>query len=97
MNSVDPIHIGLIRKTMPQMIARDICGIQPMTGYESLFTKVSYKTAEEIAAEDALRSFGEMIHQFCVGWHIWTGSKWMLISDFVEKYGSEPLVNLDEV
>jgi len=28
----DPILMGLVRRSMPQMIAYDICGVQPMTG-----------------------------------------------------------------
>ena len=28
----DPILISLVRRAMPQMIAYDICGVQPMTG-----------------------------------------------------------------
>jgi hypothetical protein len=28
----DPILIGLVRRAMPQLIAYDICGVQPMTG-----------------------------------------------------------------
>jgi len=28
----DPVLISLIRRSMPQLIAYDICGVQPMTG-----------------------------------------------------------------
>ena len=28
----DPILISLVRRAMPQMIAYDVCGVQPMTG-----------------------------------------------------------------
>ena len=28
----DPILMGLVRRSMPQMIAYDVCGVQPMTG-----------------------------------------------------------------
>ena len=28
----DPILISLVRRSMPQMIAYDVCGVQPMTG-----------------------------------------------------------------
>jgi hypothetical protein len=31
-NTYDPILISMIRKHMPQMMAYDICGVQPMTG-----------------------------------------------------------------
>ena len=28
----DPIMIGLVRRAMPNLMAYDICGVQPMTG-----------------------------------------------------------------
>ena len=31
-NTWDPILISLVRRAMPQMIAYDVCGVQPMTG-----------------------------------------------------------------
>ena len=31
-NTWDPILISLVRRSMPQMIAYDVCGVQPMTG-----------------------------------------------------------------
>ena len=32
----DPVLIGLIRRSMPQLIAYDVAGVQPMTGLLSL-------------------------------------------------------------
>ena len=32
----DPILIGLVRRSMPQLIAYDICGVQPMSGPSGL-------------------------------------------------------------
>lgn len=32
----DPVLIGLVRRAMPQLIAYDICGVQPMTGPSGL-------------------------------------------------------------
>lgn len=36
MAKYDPILIGLVRRSMPQLIAYDICGVQPMTGPSGL-------------------------------------------------------------
>ena len=30
--SFDPVLISLVRRSMPNLIAYDICGVQPMTG-----------------------------------------------------------------
>ena len=42
----DPILISLVRRAMPQMIAYDVCGVQPMTGPVGLIfaMKAKYDT-----------------------------------------------------
>jgi hypothetical protein len=39
----DPILIGLVRRAMPQLMAYDICGVQPMSGPTGLiFTMLQH-------------------------------------------------------
>ena len=46
----DPILIGLVRRAMPNLMAYDICGVQPMTGPTGLiFAMRSLYTAERAA------------------------------------------------
>lgn len=48
----DPILISLIRRSMPNLIAYDICGVQPMTGPTGLiFALKSLYTGQDSAAE----------------------------------------------
>ena len=43
----DPILISLVRRAMPQMIAYDVCGVQPMTGPTGLiFAMKSHYTSQ---------------------------------------------------
>ena len=47
----DPILISLVRRAMPQMIAYDVCGVQPMTGPTGLiFSMTAYHDAASGAA-----------------------------------------------
>jgi len=47
----DPILISLVRRAMPQMIAYDVCGVQPMTGPTGLiFSMTAYHGAVSGAA-----------------------------------------------
>jgi hypothetical protein len=43
---VDPVLISLIRRTMPKLIAYDVCGVQPMTGPTGIVfaMRSTYKT-----------------------------------------------------
>jgi len=54
----DPIMISLVRRAMPQLIAYDICGVQPMTGPTGLIfaMKSTYDTqgGEEALFDEAL-------------------------------------------
>ena len=55
-NTWDPILISLVRRAMPQMIAYDVCGVQPMTGPTGLIfaMRANYDTqggAEALHAE----------------------------------------------
>ena len=46
-NTWDPILISLVRRSMPQMIAYDVCGVQPMTGPTGLiFAMKSHYTSQ---------------------------------------------------
>ena len=49
----DPILIGLVRRAMPNLMAYDICGVQPMTGPTGLIfaMRATYSTAVARAGE----------------------------------------------
>ena len=54
----DPILISLVRRSMPNLIAYDICGVQPMTGPTGLIfamrSRKSSQTGAEMLADEAL-------------------------------------------
>src|SRR6056300_1824997 len=57
----DPILISLVRRSMPNLIAYDICGVQPMTGPTGLIfamraRALSQAGAEALADEPAMLS-----------------------------------------
>ena len=58
----DPILISLVRRAMPQMIAYDVCGVQPMTGPTGLIfaMKSTYTTqgGTEALFDEADTTFG---------------------------------------
>ena len=43
----DPVLISLLRRTMPNMIAYDICGVQPMTGPTGLIFAIRSKYVDQ--------------------------------------------------
>ena len=47
----DPILISLVRRSMPNLIAYDICGVQPMTGPTGLIFAMRAKFASQDGAE----------------------------------------------
>jgi len=57
----DPVLISLIRRSMPKLIAYDICGVQPMTGPTGLIfaMRSTQGTARDIAAGATEAFFNE--------------------------------------
>ena len=51
MDSWDPILISLVRRAMPNLIAYDICGVQPMTGPTGLIFAMRARFASSDGAE----------------------------------------------
>ena len=47
----DPILISLVRRAMPNLIAYDVCGVQPMTGPTGLIFAMRAKFASQDGAE----------------------------------------------
>ena len=47
----DPILISLVRRSMPNLIAYDICGVQPMTGPTGLIFAMRSRFASWTGAE----------------------------------------------
>ena len=58
---VDPVLISLVRRSMPNLIAYDVCGVQPMTGPTGLiFAMKSHYTSQagvEAGQDEADTSF----------------------------------------
>tara|TARA_A200000159_G_scaffold163807_1_gene191327 strand:+ start:2276 stop:3631 length:1356 start_codon:yes stop_codon:yes gene_type:complete len=50
----DPVLISLVRRAMPNMVAYDVCGVQPMSGPTGLIfaMKSRYKTARGVSVDD---------------------------------------------
>ena len=56
----DPILIALVRRAMPQMIAYDVCGVQPMSGPTGLIFAMRSKYDGFTGAGDAGEAFGAL-------------------------------------
>ncbi len=50
----DPILISLVRRAMPNLIAYDICGVQPMTGPTGLIFAMRAKYTSQASSSEAL-------------------------------------------
>ena len=54
----DPVLISMVRRAMPQLIAYDICGVQPMSGPTGLIfalrARVDSQTGNEILYNEEL-------------------------------------------
>ena len=55
-DTFDPVLISLVRRAMPNLIAYDICGVQPMTGPTGLIfaMRANYATADGGRGDEAL-------------------------------------------
>jgi hypothetical protein len=62
MSNWDPILISLVRRAMPNLIAYDICGVQPMSGPTGLIfalrSKYGGQKGSEALFQEALTKFG---------------------------------------
>jgi len=65
----DPILISLIRRTMPNLIAYDICGVQPMTGPTGLI--FALRTRYGSQANTSPENFYNEVN---TGWSTWPGA-----------------------
>jgi hypothetical protein len=72
MQGYDPILISLVRRAMPNLIAYDVCGVQPMTGPTGLIfamkAKYSGQSNEEALYNEARTSFGGSTTGHHHGW-----------------------------
>ena len=68
MDSWDPILISLVRRAMPNLIAYDICGVQPMTGPTGLIFAMRARFASSDGAEAlADEAFPDISNQNAAG------------------------------
>jgi len=59
-DNYDPVLISLVRRAMPNLIAYDICGVQPMTGPTGLIfaMRASYANTTSRSPGDGVNNFG---------------------------------------
>ena len=69
-DSWDPIMISLVRRSMPHLMAYDICGVQPMTGPTGLIFAMKSNYTDQSGAE-ALHGEADTDHSG-VGTHVAT-------------------------
>jgi hypothetical protein len=60
----DPVLISLIRRAAPQMIAYDICGVQPMTGPTGLIFAMRSQYAANTTAKDTAANEARRVEAF---------------------------------
>ncbi len=60
-NTFDPVLISLVRRAMPNLIAYDICGVQPMTGPTGLIFAMRAKYADSATDPLAAGSANEAL------------------------------------
>lgn len=86
MAGYDPVLINLVRRAMPQMIAFDVCGVQPMTQPTGLIfamkSKYSRQDGHEALYNEAWTGFSGSASNTAAGKH--TGSNWAEAIDGVE-------------
>ena len=67
----DPILISLVRRSMPNLIAYDICGVQPMTGPTGLIfamrSRQTSQTGKEMLADESMQDFSNQNSQGTTG------------------------------
>jgi hypothetical protein len=85
------ILLSLIRKVMPQIIAADICGVQPML--EPVGKIFSLNPIYE--ADRHPDVFGDIVHDFLRGWMFHDGEKFVPLHEYIDKYGYEPMDRVD--
>ena len=56
----NPILISLVRRAMPNLVAYDICGVQPMTGPTGLIFAMKARYNDDVDADRAAKS--EALH-----------------------------------
>ena len=68
MDTWDPILISLVRRAMPNLIAYDVCGVQPMTGPTGLIFAMRSSLASQDGAEALMdESFPDTSNQNAAG------------------------------
>ena len=63
-DNFDPVLISLVRRAMPNLIAYDICGVQPMTGPTGLIFAMRAKYGQDNTASGVEAFFNEANTQF---------------------------------
>ena len=68
LDTFDPILISLVRRSMPNLIAYDICGVQPMTGPTGLIFAMRARFASQDGAEALVdEAFPDISNQNAAG------------------------------
>ncbi len=73
----------MIRKVLPELVARDIVGVQPMQ--ESAGEIFRYKTVTHVEDEPTPRpKEGDIRHTFGRGWEIVYGDQWISYDTWIK-------------
>lgn len=97
MAGYDPVLINLVRRAMPQMIAFDVCGVQPMTQPTGLIFAMKSKYRGQGGVPNAKNEGEALYNEAWTGWagdgkH--TGSNWAAaIKDEVDEKTGNPIID----
>jgi hypothetical protein len=85
----DPILISLVRRSMPQMIAYDVCGVQPMTGPTGLIFAMKSQYVRNGVRSEALFNESETDFSGNAGGNSNANSTQTGLTDTVNPFGAE--------
>ena len=83
----DPVMISLIRRSMPNLIAYDVCGVQPMTGPTGLIFAMRSMYDGQLGPNEAFFDEPDTTHSNRYGLNLndagndpyWSRFSWLLI------------------
>lgn len=96
-NEMAKMLIPVVRKVVPNMIAKDIVDVQPMSGdidFEELGRELEAVFSFRYLDKTPRHRFGSIIHSFIYGWLISDGRELITIEEFCERF---PDINYEEL
>jgi len=98
--SFDPVLISLVRRAMPNLIAYDVCGVQPMNGPTGLIfamkSKYTNKAGQEALFDEASTNYGGLTSGVTTeGFGVFTGAGDNADGTGADEFGLDDLSPLD--